>query len=45
MTFEMNAGKAATGFNAIERGIWVPVWVPVWVPIGRGLGPKKQRKI
>jgi hypothetical protein len=23
MAFEMNAGKAVTGFNAIERGIWV----------------------
>jgi len=24
MIFEMNAGKAVTGFNAIQRGIWVP---------------------
>ena len=36
MTFEMNAGKAVTGFNEIQRGIWVQS--------GRGLGLKKQRK-
>jgi hypothetical protein len=37
MAFEVNAGKAVTGFNAIERGIWAPS--------GLGLGSKKQRKI
>jgi hypothetical protein len=37
MTLEMNAGKAVTVFNAIERGIWLPN--------GLGLGSKKQRKI
>ena len=37
MAFEINGGKAVTGFKAIERGIWAPS--------GRGLGSKKQRKI